>query len=146
MSDETPAAAIPAGGVARKHAGYVMLLLKTATAALLLRAHVQSAFQMGESGVENRRNMQRGCAGPLLNPESALREAAGFSNEQQHQQKPSVSRVKQQPPGLRANSKTKSSSIRWFFKSLEKSYSLSAKQHFSNPELSCFFFQMQPLI
>lgn len=68
VSDETPAAAIPADGVARKHTGYVMLLLKTATAALLLRAHVQSAFQMGESGVENRRNMQRGCAGPLLNP------------------------------------------------------------------------------
>lgn len=55
MRDETPAAAISAGRVARKHIGYVILLLKTATAALLSRAHVQSTLQMGERGVENRK-------------------------------------------------------------------------------------------
>lgn len=47
--------AAPAGGAARKQTGHVTLLLKTPTVALLLRAHVEPALQMGGSGAENRK-------------------------------------------------------------------------------------------
>lgn len=58
--------AAPAGGAARKQIGHVTLLLKTATAALLLRAHVEPALQIGGSGVENRRKNAAWTRGPSV--------------------------------------------------------------------------------
>lgn len=69
MNDETQAAAIPGGRLARKHFGYLMASVPDCKQRQLLRADAQYAVQMGESSIDNeRRNMRRVRAGTLLNP------------------------------------------------------------------------------